>query len=230
MQIGSTEWSDLIIDGAAAFDLELDAGHTGQFARHASELIRWNRKINLTAITDPLEVAVKHVLDSLAVAPYLPGNTNLLDIGSGGGFPSLPLKILLPSLPVTLIDASRKRVNFLKHVIRSLKLKNIEALHIRAEALAEDPNYHRRFDAVTSRAFSSLNLFCSLSLPLLANGGTMIALKGDLADDELDELQGRADKGKDGRRLTGEKLSVSIKRFHLPVLHSKRSIVLVKSA
>jgi 16S rRNA (guanine527-N7)-methyltransferase len=229
MQIGSNEWSNLIIEGAGAFDLELDAGHTGQFATHATELIRWNRKINITNITDPLEIAVKHFLDSLAVAPHLPANATLLDIGSGGGFPGLPLKILLPSLSVTLIDASRKRVNFLKHVIRSLNLKNIEALHMRAGALAEDPIYLKKFTAVTSRALTSLSLFCKLSKPLLADGGTMIALKGDVNDDELNEFQGRGGADENTVQIADHQLSVAVERFYLPVLHSNRSIVLIKS-
>ncbi|MDJ0820019.1 MAG: class I SAM-dependent methyltransferase, partial [Desulfobacterales bacterium] len=87
MLIGSEEWSDLIIEGAAAFDVVLNRTHTRQFALHASELVRWNQKFNITAITDPLEIAVKHFLDSLAVVRLIPANAKLLDIGSGGGFP-----------------------------------------------------------------------------------------------------------------------------------------------
>jgi 16S rRNA (guanine527-N7)-methyltransferase len=131
MKIGSDEWSQVIVDGARAFGLDLDSRHTDRFAAHAAELLHWNKTINLTTITDPYEVAVKHFVDSLAPAELISPGANLLDIGSGGGFPGLPLKVVIPSLSITLVDASRKKVNFLKHVIRTLKLKGIEALHIR---------------------------------------------------------------------------------------------------
>lgn len=178
MHIGSQKWSDLIIEGAWAFDIGVSHRQAGQFAAHAAELVRWNRKINLTAITDPFEVAVKHFLDSLPAVRHIPEGATLLNIGSGGGFPGLPLKILMPSLAVTLIDSSRKKVNFLKHVIRTLHLKNIEALQIRAEDLAHDPLYRNRFDVVVSRAVSSLALFRGLALPFLIGGGTHLGLEG----------------------------------------------------
>jgi len=228
MQIGSKEWSDLIVEGAAAFNLDLDRSQTRQFTIHAAELARWNQKINITAITDPSEVAVKHFLDSLPAARFIPEDATLLDIGSGGGFPGLPLKVCMPSLSVTLIDASRKKVNFLKHAIRTLKLADIEALHVRAEDLADDPLYRHRFDVITSRALASLKLFCRLALPLLSDDGIIIALKGEAGDDELDELSGRGSgDGEDGKPL-GDQFWVAVEKYNLPFLHSKRSIVLIR--
>ena len=163
MQIGSKEWSALIIDGARTFDIELKSDQTEKFAVHARELIRWNKTFNITTITDPVEIALKHFLDSLPAAHHIPPDATLLDIGSGGGFPGIPLKILMPSLMVTLIDASRKKVSFLKHVIRSLKLDHIEALPMRAENLVTDSLYRKRFDVVISRAFAALALFVRLA-------------------------------------------------------------------
>jgi 16S rRNA (guanine527-N7)-methyltransferase len=227
MQISSKEWSDLIIEGAATFDIDLNHSQTRQFAVHATELVRWNRKINLTAITDPFEVAIKHFLDSLPAARFLPKDATLLDIGSGGGFPGLALKILMPSLSITLIDASRKKVSFLKHVIRTLKLDNIEALHIRAEDLAGDPFYRNRFNVVISRAVSSLELFCRLALPFLIDEGSMMALKGDVGIDEIKELQGR-EFGGGNPETVGCQLSVTVDKFHLPFLNSNRSIVIIR--
>ena len=158
------------------------------FSTHAIELIKWTQKINITTITDPIEVASNHFLDSLVPAQFIPPEAAVLDIGSGGGFPGIPLKVLLPELSVTLIDASRKKVSFLKHVIRTLKLDNIEALHIRAEDLANHPSYINRFDVIISRALSSLDFFVRLALPLLADGGVIIALKGEVDQTELDDL------------------------------------------
>jgi 16S rRNA (guanine527-N7)-methyltransferase len=228
MEIGSQEWSDLIIQGAQALDIKLNPSQIRQFAVHAVELVRWNQKINITAITDPFEVAVKHFLDSLPAVRFLPPNANLLDIGSGGGFPGLPLKVILPSLSVTLIDGSRKKVNFLKHVIRTLKLENIEALHVRAEDLANDPLYQNRFDAVVSRAVSSLNLFHRLALPLLLHEGVMLALKGGIANDELTELEGRGSSGGEPFGDDVRQFSMTVDKYHLPFLDSKRSIVVFR--
>jgi 16S rRNA (guanine527-N7)-methyltransferase len=228
MQIGSKQWSDLIIEGASAFGIGLNPAQTRQFAVHAAELVRWNQKVNLTAITDPFEVAVKHFLDSLPAARSIPADATVLDMGSGGGFPGLPLKVIRPSLSITLIDASRKKVSFLKHVIRTLKLENIEALHIRAEDLANDPRYRHRFNVIISRAVSSLDVFRRLAWPLLIDTGAVMALKGDIANDELNELQGRAFSGGDPGKTANRQFSVSVETFHLPFLNSNRSIVIIQ--
>jgi 16S rRNA (guanine527-N7)-methyltransferase len=227
MKIGSQEWSDLIIEGAAAFDIVLSPGQTRQLAVHAVELVRWNQKVNLTAITDPFEVAVKHFLDSLPALRSIPEDATLLDLGSGGGFPGLPLKVLRPSLTITLIDASRKKVNFLKHVIRTLKLDKIEALHIRAEDLANDPLYRHKFDVVISRAVSSLGLFRRRAWPLVIDTGAIIALKGDIAKDELNELPGRGFDDGDDLQTAGCRFSVTVEKFRLPFLKSNRTIAVI---
>lgn len=228
MKIGSQEWSDLIVEGAAVFDIDLSPGQTRQFAVHAAELVRWNQKVNLTAITDPFEVAVKHFLDSLSAVRSIPEDATLLDIGSGGGFPGLPLKVLKPSLTITLIDASRKKVSFLKHVIRTLDLDKIEALHIRAEDFANDPLYRHQFDVVISRALSSLALFRRLAWPLVIDTGAIIALKGDIAKDELNELQGRGFDDGDDPQTAGRRFSVTVEKFRLPFLNSNRTIAIIR--
>ena len=125
MEIGSEKWKNIIKDGAKTMEIHIDQEQVDQCALHAVELMKWNQKTNLTTITDPLEVAVKHFLDSMAPAPLISQSSKMLDIGSGGGFPGIPLKILIPSLSVTLIDASRKKVSFLSYLIRTLKLKLI---------------------------------------------------------------------------------------------------------
>ncbi len=174
------------MNGAETFGIDISQDKADQFVIHAGELIRWNKKINITAITNPLEVAVKHYLDSIAPANIILPGASMLDIGSGGGFPGIVLKILIPSLSVTLIDASRKRVNFLKHVIRTLKLKNIEARHIRSDELAGDPAIANSFDVIICRALCSLDAFVLMALPLLAKNGILIALKGLLTLEEIE--------------------------------------------
>ena len=227
MEIGAKEWSNLIIKGAADFDIDLDHSHTDQFAAYAAELIKWTKKINITSITDPVEIAAKHFLDSLAPARLIPQGAGLLDIGSGGGFPGIPLKILMPSLSVTLIDASRKKISFLKHVIRILKLENIEALHCRAEKLAVVPRFANSFDIIISRALSDLETFVRLALPLLARNGIIVALKGAVDQQEWNNLRSIVLEQIDIDTLYRGPLSVTLQKYSLPILDSKRSIICV---
>src|SRR6266700_4135857 len=129
--------------------------YTEQFARYRQELLDWNTRINLTAITDPEEVLLKHFLDSLSLLlAYDQQQTHLLDIGSGAGFPGLPLKIVRPAWRVTLLEATNKKVTFMRHVIAELHLEGIAALHGRAEELAHNRQYRASFDIVTARAVS----------------------------------------------------------------------------
>ena len=228
MRIGSPEWSDLIIEGAAAFDIDLTRSHTRQFAIHAAELIKWNQRFNITAITDPLEIAVKHFLDSLAVARFISPGATLLDIGSGGGFPGLPLKVLFPPLKVTLIDASRKKVNFLRQVVRILKLDHIEVLHARAEKLSRKPQYSQRYNIILSRALSSLEFFHRLAWPLLADKGLILAMKGKVGKEELTIFQDWQLAGRDHNKSNGMPFSLRVENLRLPVLDFRRSIVVIR--
>ncbi|MCJ7539983.1 MAG: 16S rRNA (guanine(527)-N(7))-methyltransferase RsmG [Desulfobacterales bacterium] len=191
--------------------------------------MKWNQKTNLTAITDPFEVAVKHFLDSIVPVKIIPSNASLLDIGSGGGFPGIPLKISLPSLSVTLIDASRKKVSFLKHIIRILELKNIDALHIRAEEFANKPGIAKTFDVIISRALSSMTSFALTALPFLKKEGVIIAMKGNVSGDDIQLLRSSVNK-KHTILLDEdtEAFELSVKRYSLPYLNSDRSMVSLK--
>lgn len=176
MRIGSAKWKGIIQEGGADLGVAIPFEAADRFAVYGEELIRWNRRINLTAITDPLAVAVKHFLDSTAAAPYIPPNARLLDIGAGPGFPGLVLKIIRPDLFVTLLDSVRKKVSFQQQVIRLLGLSDIQARHGRAEEMAvTDAD---GFDVVICRALGDLGRFYRLSRPFLAAGGRCIAMKG----------------------------------------------------
>ena len=128
MQIGSDLWRQLIVKGAAEYDIDVTPLQADQFARHAGLLLEWNRKINLTAIVDPVQVAVKHYLDALIPLTHIPHDGPLLDVGTGAGFPGLVLKIMRPDQPMALIDGSRKKISFIKTIIRQLGLPQIEAI------------------------------------------------------------------------------------------------------
>lgn len=156
-----------------------------RFLRLRQELLDWNARMNLTAITDPVEVLLKHFLDSLALLEvYTAGQARVLDIGSGAGFPGLPLKIARPQWEVTLLEATSKKVNFQRHIIETLGLRAIEANHGRAEEVAHRPDYRGSFDLVTARAVASLSTLLEYASPFCRVGGQiLLPKKGELADE-----------------------------------------------
>jgi 16S rRNA (guanine527-N7)-methyltransferase len=178
MRIESEKWMRLVRDGAAQMGLEVNRQQALLFSRHARLLMQWNRKINLTAITDPVDIAVKHFLDALAPMKYIPAHGHLLDIGTGAGFPGIPLKIMRPRQPMTLIDSVRKKINFVKCAIRELSLQRIVALHTRAEALSTQLPKDDGFDIIVCRALTDLELAVRLAAQLLAHNGQIILYQG----------------------------------------------------
>jgi len=184
----------------------------------ADELKRWNKKINLTAITDDEEIAAKHLVDALFFSSFLGSCKRVLDIGSGAGIPALPLKIVRDDIAVVSVDAVAKKIHFQRHVARTLKLIGFEAVHSRVEQLG--PMYNHSFDVITSRAFSSLELFVTLAAPLLSEGGRIIAMKGPAVASELrDENQTMlADLGFEIH---------DVRAYSLPFNRGKRSLVVI---
>jgi 16S rRNA (guanine527-N7)-methyltransferase len=227
MQIGSKQWRTLIREGAAELGVEVDDVAMGGFETHAVEMIQFNRKINLTAITDPFEVAIKHVIDSLAAVPHVFDQAHLLDVGSGAGFPGIPIKLVRPALTVTLIDGVVRKVTFLKHVIRRLNIEGISAHHQRAEQMKRRPD--ACYDIVISRALSNLEQCIQWALPLVnMEKGVIIALRGHVAEDELisiDRLLRHEDLGQQSGKIHYD---LSVQRFTLPFLNDHRTIVSVQ--
>lgn len=214
--------------GIPVSDAEVD-----RMMLHAAELIRWNRKTNLTAITETEDIAVKHVLDSLAPLPHITAARTLLDIGSGGGFPGIVLKIMRPDLHVTLIDAARKKVSFLSHVVRTLGLQNISALHARAETLATDPRHAGHYDVIVCRALCALNIFAEMAIPLLSPEGLLIALKGkpDETQVEMADVRLPGSILNSGQKsIPGRRLSMTLETIRLPFLSLERSLVLIRTS
>ena len=180
VNIGSSRWKQQICRTAAALGVETFPEHLEAFAIHARELLFWNRRTNLTTVTDPEQVALKHFVDSLVPLRWIPPEARVLDLGSGGGFPGIPLKVVRNGLSVTLIDAVRKKVSFMNHVIRVLGLDGIEARHVRAEQLPtieEKKDY--RFEVIISRAVGALDILVPMALPLITENGILIAMVGN---------------------------------------------------
>jgi len=187
-QIFDMEWKEMILRGGANLGLNLEPHQLDLMAMHAEELVRWNKKFNITSILDPKEMATKHFIDSIAISPHIPENFSVLDIGSGGGFPGFPLRVIRPDLRVVMADSSRKKVSFLNFLIRTSQLESISAVHTRAEDLSKDKGFAGKFDVVTSRAFTALDRFVSLALPFLSKKGIILAMKGKTGADEAGAL------------------------------------------
>lgn len=185
---------DVLIEGAAELGITLTSGQTGQFLRYLDMLGLWNKKINLTSLRDERDIVVGHFLDSVSAAPLIPPASRVLDIGSGGGFPGIPLRIVSPSLRVTLLDSVHKKVMFMREVIRELGLAGIEALWGRAE---DEGNGIERgsFDCVITRAVGGIPEMLELSAPYLGEGGRIILMRGRSGEEEWElaqkEIRGR---------------------------------------
>ena len=175
----------MFLAGLHQLGLQLTGQQLEQFERYRQKLLDWNTRVNLTAVTDPEEVLLKHFLDSLSLLlVYRRPAARLLDIGAGAGFPGLPLKIVRPQWQVLLLEATGKKVTFLRHVIETLQLKNVIAVHGRAEELGRDAGYRASFDVVTARAVASLPTLLEYAAPFCRVGGQIILpRKGDLVEE-----------------------------------------------
>lgn len=205
------------------FGLYATADMEHQLIRYYEILTEWNKVMNLTTITDFDEVLEKHFLDSVSLASYieLSETTQLIDVGTGAGFPGIPLKILYPHINVLLADSLNKRVNFLNEVIGQLQLKNIEAVHGRAEELARKKEYRNQFDLCVSRAVANLASLSEYCLPFVKAGGIFAAYKSIEIDSEVEQ-------SKKALRLLGGELK-DVKKFQLPGTEYSRSIVIIEN-
>jgi len=176
----------LITDWAAQNGIPITAAQLNLLDKHQAKVLETNKHMNLTAITCPQEFAVKHIIDSLTLLPYIKDGTRLADIGTGAGFPGLVLAIMRPGLHVTLIDSLRKRVFFLQEVIDELGLDNVQAVHSRAEDMARQGI---TFDICTARAVASMDKLAKWVLPITAPGGTFLAMKGPTVEEELENAK-----------------------------------------
>ena len=175
-------------DAAKDIGFNLEDRELSLFTTYYHELLTWNKKINLVSVRSDLDIPIKHFIDSLTLLPYIKSKTGqVLDIGSGAGFPGIPLKIALNALTVVLLESSRKKSSFLKHIIRSLNLTDITVINNRSEILMEDETYRGRFEVVISRATLKLPQLLWIGGFFLSPNGSLIAMKSKRSDEELTE-------------------------------------------
>ncbi len=209
-------------EAAKASDLPITEDQLRKLDLYYQLLIEWNKKMNLTAITEPQEVAVKHIIDSLSAWDdgLFHQDIAVLDIGTGAGFPGLPLKIMHPEIELTLLDALQKRVRFLIAVVEALDLANVCILHGRAEELAQREEFREQYDIVCSRAVAKLPVLLEYALPFIKNSGYFISLKGRHYEEEI----AQSDRA---LKILGGKIE-KIKPVVLPGLEDKRAVLYVR--
>ncbi|MEN6521456.1 MAG: 16S rRNA (guanine(527)-N(7))-methyltransferase RsmG [Armatimonadota bacterium] len=177
-----------LVKGAFELGVKIDSEQSEKFAEYTELLLEWNQKFNLTSIVDPGEIGVKHYLDSLSCfrAARFRNGDEVADVGTGAGFPGVPIAIARPDVKVTLIEATNKKLTFLDEVRQQLNLSNIELMHSRAEEAGRIPEHREHYNIVTARAVADMRMLVEYCLPLVRVGGVFIAMKGPDVDSELD--------------------------------------------
>lgn len=216
-----TAFEEILAARAAEAGIPLTAEQIGQFSVYHEMLLDWNTRMNLTALTAPEDVAVKHIIDSLTAydAALFDGARTLIDVGTGAGLPGIPLAVYAPHLTVTLLDSLNKRVRFLTEVTAAMGLQNVRCIHARAEEAARTAEHRAAYDIAVSRAVARLPVLLEYTLPFVRVGGTLLALKGRAYPEEQTEAR-RAAEVLGGGRITARPV-------HLPGLDDVRAILTV---
>lgn len=217
-----TEFKNELNLGLGKLNIFLEEEQINQFYKYMNILIEWNKNINLTAITDPKEVILKHFIDSIYVLKNIEisSNSSVIDIGTGAGFPGIPLKIVRKDLNVTLLDSLNKRIMFLDNVINNLGLKDISTIHGRAEEMGKNKKYREMFDYAISRAVANLTVLSEYMIPFVKLGGKSICMKGGNIKEELENSQ-------KALGILGGNL-IHVEEFNLLDTDIKRSLIIIE--
>ena len=213
------EFSKKLKNKARYINVELNEEQLKSFYLYMNLLLEGNEKINLTAITEPNEVILKHFIDCLSIEKYISEPQSIVDVGTGAGFPGIPLNILKNKSEITLLDSLNKRITFLNEVIKELNLKNINTVHARAEEFARNKKYREKFDIATSRAVAPLNILLEYLVPLVKVNGICICMKGS----NTDEIE----KAKTALKILGAEIE-KVENLTLPESDITRNIIIIR--
>ena len=209
-----------LAEKAQKINIGISEEESNKFYEYMNLLIQWNEKVNLTAITEPNDVILKHFIDSITINKYIEKENKIMDIGTGAGFPGIPLKIINPKKEFVLVDSLNKRINFLNEVCNELVMKKIKCIHSRAEELATNYRYREQYDVVTSRAVARLSTLLEYMLPFVSGGGKCICMKGANIEKELEEA-------KKAISVLGGKIEI-VDNMTLPDSDMERNIIVIK--
>lgn len=216
----NNELIKLLEKGALHYEKTITNHQLEQFVKYMELLKEWNTKINLTAIEDDREIIIKHFIDSMSILQYVKDSEQkLIDVGTGAGFPGIPLKIVNKNIEVTLLDSLEKRVKFLNEVIKSINISNIKAVHGRAEDMGISPSYREKYDIAVARAVANLPVLLEYCLPFVKINGIFIAMKGSNTE-EFDNCSKALD-------ILGGKIE-KIEKMELPFTNIERNVVVVR--
>lgn len=213
------EFKEILTEKANKIGITLKENQIEKFFIYMEQLLIWNEKINLTAITEPEEIILKHFIDSITISKYIRENSKIVDVGTGAGFPGIPLKIIRSDLEVVLLDSLNKRINFLNEIIEKLDLKKTEAVHSRVEEFAKNTVNREKFDCSTSRAVANMATLSEYLIPLVKIGGKSICMKGSNIQEELEQ-------SRNAINVLGGKIEM-IDSFKLPDTSYERNIVII---
>ena len=185
----SQEFEEKLIEMISKINININKEQINKFYNYMNLLLEWNKKINLTAITNEDDIILKHFIDSLTIFNYIEDEKDIVDIGTGAGFPSVPLAIMKSCNKFTLVDSLNKRITFLNEIKKELDLKNIIPIHSRAEEFSQNKLYRENYDIAVSRAVARLNILVEYLLPAVKVGGKIICMKGTQIEEELKEAQ-----------------------------------------
>lgn len=214
------QWIELLINQCKNLNIYITESQLEQFYLYMKILQKWNENINLTAILEDGDILQKHFIDSLTILPYINNEDNIIDVGTGAGFPGIPIKIVKEDIKVTLLDSLNKRVKFLQEVIDNLALSNIDTIHNRAEDVGRNLDLREKFDIAVSRAVAPLNVLLEYLMPLVKKGGQCICMKGNNIEEELAN-------SKKAIHILGGKLE-KIDELYLPQSDIKRNIIIIR--
>ena len=214
------DFKNKIMELSKKIDINISEIQVEKFNEYMQLLLEWNKKINLTAITDESEIILKHFIDSLTVLKYVKDNNKIIDVGTGAGFPGIPLAIMNLNIDISLLDSLNKRINFLNEVSNKLELKNIKTIHGRAEDFGQNKETREKFDVAVSRAVANMTTLAEYLLPFVKVGGYAICMKGPNIEEELDKAKFAI------KELGG--IIEKVDNFNLPDSDIERNIVIIK--